>query len=122
MATSIRYTLLSGLGFILVANGLALGDVWYNRSGIPDAKLTLTERELNIPYSFWHERENSGLALRLKWDVDNTKSRDDRGRLVWFGGEADWLDDRKLDALGIHVQPRTPGSNNPWSFCRLPVN
>lgn len=77
--------LLAGFAILLVTNALVLAGVGFNRSGVPDAAVTLTEREVHLDYS---DRENSAVALRLNWRDGET---DD---LVWF-------DARKLAAVGF---------------------
>lgn len=60
-----RHALLAGVTLILLINAVALAGVWYNRSGEPDSRLALSERELGRAYR--DRRENSGLALQLQW-------------------------------------------------------
>ena len=60
-----RHGLLAGLALILLINAFALAGVWYNRSGEPDSRLPLSERELSRGYQ--DMRENSGLSLQLQW-------------------------------------------------------
>jgi len=71
MTWSLKHTLISGLGLIALTNAVALVGVTYNRSGEPEAKLSLTQRELRTPYRWYGNRENSGLALSLIWRVLN---------------------------------------------------
>lgn len=59
--------LLAGLGLIVLANAAALGSAAWNRSGEPDSRLALSEREL-VRNSDWHN-ENSGVSLRLLWRI-----------------------------------------------------
>ena len=61
-----RYGIMTALLLLLVVNGIVLGGVYYNRSGIPEATLTMTERELPLAYNYRH-KENSGVTLRLNW-------------------------------------------------------
>lgn len=70
---------------VLLANGLLLAGVAWNRVGEAEAVLVLTERELAMPYRRWGNRESTGLALSIR--------RAD--------GEAEWLDRDKLEALGF---------------------
>jgi hypothetical protein len=83
------------LGLILVTNAVALGGVALNRSGAPEATLTLTERELPPGYV---GEEDTGLSLRLDWDAP-------------VGGDPDeWLDRDRLRSLGFDcsVAPDDP--------------
>ncbi|SDH02808.1 protein of unknown function [Pseudomonas benzenivorans] len=91
-AQSTRRRLWLGLGLILLSNAVALAGVYYNRSGEPESRLTLSERELRLPYGDWlgHE-ENSGLRLELVWR---------RADESW---QLDWLSEDKLRALGFRL-------------------
>lgn len=88
------------LGFVLLAatNIVVLSGVAYNRGGIPEALIILTERELQLP-SMVHE-ENSGLALRLAWRalgrVEDYSYNDDWRSPLWFDAE-------KVKELGFTV-------------------
>jgi uncharacterized membrane protein len=95
-------TLLLGLLIIAITNAVALGGVAYNRSGEPTSSLTMTERELGLPYNYGFERENSGIALQLRWRVyDSTNESDYSYYTGWTSTE--WLDADKLAALGFDV-------------------
>jgi hypothetical protein len=85
---STRSRLWLGLGLILLSNALALAGVYYNRSGAPESSLTLSERELQLPYGDWFQREDNS-ALRVQ--------------LLWRHGQLDWLSADKLRALGFRV-------------------
>jgi hypothetical protein len=71
---------------VIVANLAALSGVWFNRTGQPDAVVTLTERELPL---MPRGDDDSGVALKLTW-----RSED--------GGDS-WLDRDKLDELGFDI-------------------
>ncbi|MET1079755.1 MAG: DUF4824 family protein [Pseudomonas sp.] len=86
-----------GAGLILLCNLVALGGVAYNRSGEPDSRLVLTEREFGNTYNVLNSRENSGLSLRLNWRLDNA-------------GLADWLTATKLRELGFPLD----GAEENW--------
>ncbi|MCY7295116.1 DUF4824 family protein [Alteromonas sp. a30] len=58
--------LLLGLCILLGSNALVLSGVAYNRME-EKSQLTLTERELFLPYNQGAIKENSGILLRLKW-------------------------------------------------------
>lgn len=88
-----------GLALVLLSNAVVLAGVWYNRSGEPQALLTLSERELQPPYSGWlRGEENSVLRLNLAWrhPLDQTRPA--------------WLDEAKLRALGFEPQALGRGS------------
>jgi len=59
--------LLIGLTILIGTNLATLGGVAYNRMGDATAQLTLTERELSLPYNSGAEKENSGLSLSINW-------------------------------------------------------
>ena len=59
--------LLIGLTILIGTNVAALGGVAYNRIGEATAQLTLTERELSLPYNSGDQKENSGISLSINW-------------------------------------------------------
>ncbi|QEY64381.1 DUF4824 family protein [Metapseudomonas lalkuanensis] len=93
-----RTALLSGLALIGLTNAIALGGVWFNRSGEPDSRLLLSERELHRDHD-WTLRENSGLALRLDWRLPSDPNSDDLYQRLP-------LDDAKLQQLGFTAGDR----------------
>jgi len=92
--------LLAGLALIALANAVALGGVALNRRGEPDATVTLTERELRIPWSAINNEDDTGLDLQLEWNAR------------WAGGDRspDGLPLTTLRELGF---PPRPGHNEP---------
>ncbi|HWN43802.1 MAG TPA: DUF4824 family protein [Thermoanaerobaculia bacterium] len=61
--------LLAGLALIALANAAVLAGVAWNRRGEPDATITLTERELQIPWGAVNDEDDTGLDLQLEWNV-----------------------------------------------------
>lgn len=59
--------LLIGLTILIGTNLVALGGVAYNRMGEITAQITLTERELSLPYNNGAQKENSGITLSINW-------------------------------------------------------
>jgi len=59
--------LLIGLIILIGTNLAVLGGVAYNRMGEATAQLTLTERELSLPYNSSARKENSGMSLSIDW-------------------------------------------------------
>lgn len=59
--------LLIGLVIIMGTNLVVLGGVAFNRSGDITSHLTLTERELPLPYNTGSQKENSGVLLSINW-------------------------------------------------------
>jgi len=100
MQMTTKRTLLLGLAILVLSNAIALGGVAYNRSGEPTTILTLTERELTLPYSYGFAKENSGISLKLRWRVFDSKKTKN-----YYSGwsQAEWLDADKLGLLGFDV-------------------
>lgn len=104
IAWSRRHTLFSGLALILVVNGIALSGVALNRSGEPESRVQLSERELQLPYGRWNSKENSGVELSLRWRVHaGNDAPDTYYGYGSYGGTASWLDEAKMTALGFDV-------------------
>ena len=90
---------LIAMAFALLAitNIIVLLGVNANRSGELTSKMTLTERELRLPYS--STRENSGIALRMVYRVlDN----DTNNTYAYYNSPA-WLNSEKLITLGFDI-------------------
>ena len=104
MTWSRTHTVIAGLGLIVLTNAVALLGVVYNRSGEPEAMLSLTQRELRTPYRGYGNRENSGLALSLNWRVlgeESVATQPYAWRYAGTGGTPAWLDKAKMQALGF---------------------
>ena len=104
MTWSRTHTVIAGLGLVALTNAVALLGVVYNRSGEPESKVTLTQRELHTPYRWYGNRENSGLALGLVWRVLNEESvatQTYAWRYAGIGGTPAWLDKARMQALGF---------------------
>lgn len=100
---------LFAIGFVILvaSNIVVLSGVASNRSGNPETQITLTERELQLPYRV-HE-ENSGLTLRFAWralgkDEDYNMYPHWRSP-VWFGSE-------KLEELGFNIDNYLSSKDN----------
>lgn len=90
---------------LVLVNIIVLAGAAYNRSGDPIASLQLTERELSLPYRYYNNKENSGLALRLNWKVApdfSEKNRYNRYSLSNYTNP-NWLEENKLKELGIDI-------------------
>jgi hypothetical protein len=117
--------LLAGGVLVLLVNAVVLAGVAWNRSGVPEATLQLSERELEMP-SLWHDtREDSGLALDLRWRLPVAAAREDEIRGGQYGvfTPAHWLDADRLAALGFRLPPlpdefaarrRSPPAREVW--------
>ena len=75
------------LALLVAVNTLVLAGVAWNRSGQPEASLTLTERELRLVYQGAGREEDSGIALALTLHNDSYAP--------------EWLDADKLRELGF---------------------
>jgi hypothetical protein len=108
---------LFAIGFIvLLATNIAVFyGVISNRSGEPEACLTLTERELRLPS--WANKENSGLSLRLVWRTLGKNG--DYGGYVYRGCPA-WFDAEKLKELGFDPIDYSD-SENDKDFYKKPI-
>ncbi|MFO1324723.1 MAG: DUF4824 family protein [Burkholderiales bacterium] len=101
----------AGVALILATNAIVLGGVAYNRSGVPESTLRLTQRELAPPYEWGMASENSGLSLRIDERVAAARSippspGTEIAAEEWYAGrgEPNWLDDAKLATLGIDAK------------------
>ncbi|MDK9703570.1 MAG: DUF4824 family protein [Sulfuritalea sp.] len=93
-------TLAAGALLILLANAAALTGVYLNRSGEPESRLTLSQRELNMPWGWGMAKENSGLAVGLNWRVNDASAGEYSGG-GFRGGTPEWLDEVQMAALGF---------------------
>ncbi len=94
-------TMAAGALLILLANAAALIGVYLNRSGEADSRLTLSQRELTMPWGWGMAKENSGLALGLSWRVADANVGDYYGGYGNSGGTPEWLDAERMAALGF---------------------
>jgi hypothetical protein len=103
MRGSRRHILAIGLAIIAATNAVALLGAAWNRQEPPESTLRLSEREL-LPPSAYERRDNSGLALRLRWRVLGMASQDPYlVRMDYGGGAPEWLDRAKMQSLGFDV-------------------
>ncbi len=93
---SSRALFVLGIAILVLTNVVVLAGVAANRTGDHKAKVILSDRELSVPYDY--QKENSGLALKLKWRVLG-KEREDGYYYGWR--TPPWLDRDKLIALGF---------------------
>jgi hypothetical protein len=109
-----RALFISGFLILIVSNIVVLSGVAVNRSGTPETLITLTERELRLPYRVYEE--NSGLTLRLDWRTlsrNDTNSYNHWESAVWFGAE-------KLKELGFNIDNYPRSKDNKSSY-RQPI-
>ncbi|MCK9382439.1 MAG: DUF4824 family protein [Sulfuritalea sp.] len=104
-------TLAAGALLILLANAVALTGVYLNRSGEADSRLTLSQRELTMPWGWGMTGENSGMALALNWRVaDASAGEYYGGGFGRGGGTPDWLDTERMAALGFDTAELSAGT------------
>lgn len=77
-----------GSGLIVLTNAVALGGVIYNRSGEPDSRLRVSERELQVPYSSFYDRDSAHAQL-LQLNVEIAQG---------------WVTVEKLQTLGFALR------------------
>jgi len=100
MSLSRRVVAVAGAALVLACNAIALVGAGYNRGGDPESVLRLSQRELDLPYNWGFQRENSGLELRLAWRVLPREAGP--GQPYSYGyGEPAWLDEAKMRELGF---------------------
>jgi hypothetical protein len=96
---TIKSKLIGGLALILVTNFVVLAGVIYNRTGEPSNTITLTERELSLPYSWQgdsvNDSENSALFLRFEFEESKALSemRLTKEKLTELGFSSFYKDD-----------------------------
>jgi hypothetical protein len=124
MAWYRRWPFVSGIALLSITNAVVLAGVIHNRSGAADSTLTLTNRELTVPYSYWQSREDTGLSLSVRWRVEPSETRHNESpNVVSYHGEPAWLDAAKLEQLGIRVRARAlRNAGNPSYSRSLPVD
>jgi hypothetical protein len=85
---------IAAFALIVASNIIIFYGVFANKTGEPTSNLTLTERELQLP--FRNKNENSAISLRINYRtaIDNPYSR----------GETRWLSTKKLQTLGFDVE------------------
>ena len=106
-----KYSLIAGVGLIVVVNAIVLGGVAYNRSSEPESALRLSERELAAPMRGYGNKENSGIALALNWRVLPAETHDAKKNAwayAYNGGSPDWLNPTKMLALGFERSQSAP--------------
>jgi hypothetical protein len=117
---SSRWLFVLGFVVLVATNILVLSGVAFNRSGDPETLITLTERELRLPYA--HEtRENGGLYLRLSWQVLIREAADkDDKKYGCFSRKPVWLDNEKLKELGFNIDDYSYWNDNS-TYYKIPI-
>jgi hypothetical protein len=118
---TLRDTLLAGGALILLANVVALTGVYLNRSGEPESRIRLSERELALPWERGRVRENSGLSLGISWRVIEAHAAGEYyvgSGYGYSGGTPEWLDEAQMKALGFDTAPVAESSEGRRRFER----
>jgi hypothetical protein len=99
-------TLAAAGALILLANAVALTGVYLNRSGEPEARMKLSQRELGTPWNWTAAGDNSGLVLGLNWRVNDANAAENfYADYGYHGGTPEWLDEARMKALGFDTAP-----------------
>ena len=88
-----------GLLLLIGSNLVALAGVAYNRLNEVTAAVTLTERELQLPYNSSAQQENSGLSLQIVW---RSPSAEDEAYQPYIAKESR-LSKEQVLALGFEL-------------------
>jgi hypothetical protein len=106
-----RLPLLGFAVILVVCAGTVLAAI-YNRVGIPESTLRLSERELELPaVDESGKQENTPLTLHLVWRVESA-DQVDSGAMAASATRAAWITQSKLAQLGIAL----PGRARPDTF------
>ena len=112
LTLSPRTLFLIALALLATVDGLVLTQVNANRRGEPESVVTLSERELALPFT--SHAENSGLSLMLRWQ---TLAKDQYSPYAGHWKPVEWLDEAKLRDLGFAAEALAAGGehrNNGW--------
>ena len=99
-----KILLAGGVALIVAVNAFVLAGVAWNRSGVPDSALTLTQRELNLPYAFGLDGERGGVDVALLWRAPMRNDNAEAAYDMHYGRGPDWLDADKLRELGFDLK------------------
>lgn len=103
MRGSRRLMLATGVAIIAATNAVVLLGAAWNRQEPPESALRLSEREL-LPPPAYEKRDNSGLALRLRWRILGEGVESPYFfRQGYADGAPGWLDRAKMQSLGFDV-------------------
>lgn len=101
MTRAQKWLLWGGAALVVTVNAVLLAGVAWNRSGEPTSALTLSARELTLPYRYGLNSEYGGVELSLQWRALPSGTDDAAGDRSYYGGTPGWLDEAKLRALGF---------------------
>lgn len=96
-----RQTLATGTTLIILTHALALGGILGNRLGEPESRLTLSERELPLPYGHFRHPDDSALTLRLNWRVPANPDDVTEFDYATYNHQPAWMDATRMAELGF---------------------
>ncbi|AOF80666.1 hypothetical protein BSY238_2659 [Methyloversatilis sp. RAC08] len=99
-----KVLLAGGVALIVAVNAFVLAGVAWNRSGAPGSALTLTQRELSLPYAFGFDGERGGIDVALLWRAPMRDDNADASYDMHYGRGPDWLGADKLRELGFDLK------------------
>lgn len=120
MMTRLRLSAVwAGIALLVITNACVLGHSLLNRHRGPDSTLRMSERELAPPINWGMTRENSGISLRIDYHVPIWRKSPVGseayfpygGEFAFDRGDAPWLDDPHLAALGFDVKRLRAGAS-----------
>ncbi len=118
LAITPKKLFLTAFSIVIITNIIVLSAVALNRSTDQKREITLTERELGMPYR--SHKENSGLSLNLLWrTLDEDQAR---GKFyAYHRSSPSWFDAQKLRDLGFDVKDDYPKADNDTPQYKEPV-
>lgn len=99
-----KILLVGGVALIVAVNAFVLAGVAWNRSGVPGSALTLTQRELSLPYAFGLDGERGGVEVVLLWRSPMLDDNAEAAYDMHYGRGPDWLGADKLRELGFDLK------------------
>ncbi|MBC7208722.1 MAG: DUF4824 family protein, partial [Methyloversatilis sp.] len=99
-----KILLVGGVALIVAVNAFVLAGVAWNRSGVPGSVLTLTQRELSLPYAFGLDGERGGVEVVLLWRSPMIDDSAEAAYDMHYGRGPDWLGADKLRELGFDLK------------------
>ena len=102
------HTLAAGVALIVLTNAVALGGVWWNRSPPAESTVTLSERELGLPWRSVRTagKQRAGAEPALARHRLRSSGADVVSPYAFNGGTPEWLDGER--AAGARLRSRRP--------------
>lgn len=99
-----KILLVGGVALIVAVNAFVLAGVAWNRSGATASALTLSQRELSLPYAFGLDGERGGVEVVLLWRSPMIDDNAEAAYDMHYGRGPDWLGADKLRELGFDLK------------------